>query len=115
MTARAPNLITGLYAWHEADALALADLAAVGTWSDSSGAGRSLTQGTGSKQPIFRTNIINSLPVVRFDATQFHALRSATHDRGSTGWAVFVTDFTANVNGLLLDGQNFSYLTIVKG
>lgn len=65
----APDAVSGLAAWFKADALALADAAAVSSWTDSSGNARHATQGTGSKQPTYRTNVVNSKPVVRFDGT----------------------------------------------
>jgi hypothetical protein len=43
----------------------LADGALVSSWPDSSGNGFTATQ-TGTKRPIFKTNIINGKPVVRF-------------------------------------------------
>jgi lysophospholipase L1-like esterase len=53
--------------WLKADALALANAAAVTSWTDSSGFGRHATQATADRQPTFRTGVLNSQPVVRFD------------------------------------------------
>lgn len=66
----APNLVSSvptLRCWLKADALALADNAAVVTWTDSHTSANSPTQATGTAQPLNKTNIINGLPVVRFD------------------------------------------------
>jgi hypothetical protein len=62
-----PTTIAGLKLWLKADSLALADGAAVATWPDQSGNGNNFAQGTGANQPIFKTAIVNSKPVVRFD------------------------------------------------
>jgi hypothetical protein len=56
-----------LLGWFKADSLSLADNASVSTWPDSSALGSTLTPLTTA--PIFKTAIINSLPVVRFDGS----------------------------------------------
>lgn len=56
-------------AWWKADALALANNDPVGTWTDSSGNSRNLTQATSAKRPTYKTAIQNGKPVVRFDGT----------------------------------------------
>lgn len=61
------QLGSSLLAWYKADSISQSDGTAVSSWSDSSGNGRTLTQGTGSAQPTFKTNIINGRPVVRYD------------------------------------------------
>ena len=62
-----PLLIPGLRSWLKADALSLADDSPVDSWIDSSGSGNDVMQDTGMKMPTFKTNILNGLPVVRFD------------------------------------------------
>jgi hypothetical protein len=62
-----PNTISGLQLWLKADALVLNDADPVATWTDSSGNGYNATQATGAKQPLYKTAIVNSKPVVRFD------------------------------------------------
>jgi hypothetical protein len=65
-----PADVTGLRLWLKADAITgLADGAAVGTWSDSSGLGNDATEGTGGFQPTYQTNEVTGLPCVRFDGT----------------------------------------------
>jgi hypothetical protein len=63
--------------WLKADALALADAAAVSSWTDSSGNARHATQGTGANQPTYRTNIVNGKPVIRFDGSTDHLVTPA--------------------------------------
>jgi hypothetical protein len=55
-----------LTTWFKADALALANGAAVSTWPDSSGNGDNATQANSSQMPTFVTGAMNGLPVVRF-------------------------------------------------
>lgn len=58
----------GLKLWLMADAIGgLADGASIQTWNDGSGQGNDLTQATSGKRPLYKTNIVNGLPVVRFD------------------------------------------------
>lgn len=60
--------LTNLRVWLKADAITgLNDTDPVATWVDSSGAGNDATQGTAADRPIYRTNIVNGLPIVRFD------------------------------------------------
>lgn len=52
----------------EADRIAgLSDGDAAATWSDLSGRGNHATQGTGSKQPLYKVGIFNGRPGVPFD------------------------------------------------
>lgn len=65
-----PTDISGLTLWLKADAIVgLNDADPVATWTDSSSQGNNATQATGTKQPAYKTNIINGLGIVRFDGT----------------------------------------------
>jgi hypothetical protein len=65
-----PQAIPGLLMWLKADAITgLNDGDAVTSWSDSSGNSVNASQATAARKPLYKTNIINSLPVVRFDGT----------------------------------------------
>lgn len=60
----------GLKLWLKADAITgLADDDPVATWNDSSGNGNNATQATEANKPLYKTNILNGQPVVRFDGT----------------------------------------------
>ncbi len=63
-----PLALSGLVAWWDASSIGLADGTAVDTWADSSGNGFTLT-GTLTARPVYKTNIKNGLPVVRFDGS----------------------------------------------
>lgn len=62
-----PKSLTNLELWYAADKITgLSDGAAVAQWDDLSGNNRHATQGTSGKRPTYKTNILNSEPVVRF-------------------------------------------------
>jgi hypothetical protein len=64
-----PSLAASLKTWFAADAIAgLANGAAVSNWTDISGNSDNATQSTVSQQPVYVTNALNSLPVIRFNA-----------------------------------------------
>jgi len=68
-TNKAPNAVATLSAWWKVDALTgLTNGQGIDSFPDSSGNSHTLTQGTGSKQPIYTTNALNSLPVATFTA-----------------------------------------------
>lgn len=70
-TAKDPASLTSvlgnLRLWLKADALALADGAAVTTWPDSSGNGVVVSQGTPVNQPTYKTGVYNGKPTIRFN------------------------------------------------
>src|SRR5262247_3533304 len=58
---------SGLEMWLKADAITgLVDNDPISTWADSSVNGRNATQ-SGTARPTYKVNIINGLPVARFD------------------------------------------------
>ena len=58
---------SGNVLWVAADDLSLSDADPVVTWVDRSGSGNDLSAATTGQRPVYKTSIINSLPVVRFD------------------------------------------------
>lgn len=63
-----PHLISGLLVWFKADSITADDGTSVSNWIDSSGNENTATNsGSATSKPTYKTNIINSLPVVRFD------------------------------------------------
>lgn len=64
-----PTSIAGCVLWLDASQLTgLSDSDPVATWPDLSD-GNDAVQATGSLQPLYKTGIQNSLPIVRFDGT----------------------------------------------
>lgn len=67
-----PKDLDNCVLWVRADGPALAGTAdgtSVGTWEDESGNDNDLSQGTAANQPVFKTNILNGKPVLRFDGS----------------------------------------------
>ena len=65
-----PADIADLKVWLDAGTITgLSDGDAVTTWTDLSGNSNSPTQATAGKRPLYKTSIINSLPVVRGDGS----------------------------------------------
>ena len=87
--------IAGCLLWLKADAgvyndagsTLATDTQTVQQWNDQSGNGSHATQATSGKRPVYRTNVVNGLPALRFDASD-DALTSIT--LSSTPWTIFV-------------------------
>lgn len=74
-------------AWWKADAIVgLTDGQTVQTWEDSGANDHDLVQASAGSRPIYKTDIQNGLPVVRFDGTKFMADTFAN----GTGYGVFL-------------------------
>lgn len=82
--------IVGRSLWLKADALALNDGDAVGTWADSSGNARDAVQASAGNKPVFKTNILNGKPVVRFDGVNHQFLRTAAFSSVFTSTTIFI-------------------------
>lgn len=64
-----PTQISDLVAWFDASQITgLNDDDPVSTWEDSSGNGNDVTE-AGANRPLYKVNIVNGLPVVRFDGS----------------------------------------------
>lgn len=59
--------IPGMKLWLDAKSINQADGTSVSAWLDQSGNQAHMNQATSSQQPIYKTNIVNGYPVVRFD------------------------------------------------
>lgn len=98
-----PSDIAGLKLWLKADAITgLSDGNAVTTWSDSSGQGNDATQAVAGSKPLYKTNIINGNPVVRFDGTDdsLNLGDVAAFDFGTNNFSIFmVGKNTTNLPG----------------
>jgi len=63
-----PSTISNCILWLDASAITgKNDGDAISSWTDSSGSSNTATQSTGAKQPLYKTNIQNGRPSVRFD------------------------------------------------
>lgn len=91
-----PASLSGLALWFAARLeTGFNDDDAVATWTDRSGNGRNATQATGTKRPLYKTNIISGKPVLRFDSTDDCLTVSAIDFTGTNGLTLFVV--TANI------------------
>lgn len=93
-----PLSISGLVLWLDASYITgFNDGDSVTTWSDLSGNGNDATQATASKRPVYKVNIINGRPVVRFDGTD-DFMAAPTGARPPTSYTVFIV---AAINNLV--------------
>lgn len=67
VTPFAPTDMAALKLWLKADSLSLNDADPVTTWADSSGLGNDVGQATAALKPLYKVNIVNGKPVVRYD------------------------------------------------
>jgi hypothetical protein len=104
-----PDTPAGLEAWYKADALVLNDNDAVSSWTDSSGNGNHAVQADANRKPVYKTGIVNSLPVVRFDGVaspnddMLADTFDATVTQPDTVFVVFSQD-TAATSEYVFDG-----------
>ncbi len=68
-TLNRPDAISGLLLWLRADWLNYNEGDGVATWNDTSGNNNHASQLTAANRPIFKTNMLNGKPVIRFDGT----------------------------------------------
>jgi hypothetical protein len=93
-----PTDIAGLQGWYKADALTLNDGDAVATWTDSSGLANDAAQATGANQPLYKTNILNGLPVIRFDGTNDFMSVAGITNNTATRTLFFVAKATVAIS-----------------
>lgn len=96
---------TGLTMWLKADALALADGAAVTTWADSSAAGNNAAGGTA---PTFKTNIAKggTKPVVRFNTAGSTYMTSSAPTSGAAQTVMAVVKLANTTSYHTIRGAN---------
>jgi hypothetical protein len=111
MAISSPLDIPGCQFWYDASQIVgLNDADPVATWSDLSGNARHATQATAGKRPLYRTNIVNGLPIIRFDGVDDNlAATGFTLNQPSTIVAVFVQRMDPAGNKGLLDGASADY------
>lgn len=80
--------ITSLFQDNAGSTPVAANNDAVGKMNDKSGNGRHVTQATGTKKPLYKTNIMGNMPAVQFDATD--DFMSGTAFDPSLSWTLFI-------------------------
>lgn len=83
-----PSQLAGLVAWYKADSLTANDGDLIATWADQSGNGNTLTQATDAAKPVYKVNVQNGQPVLRFDGVDDWMTTTASF-AGETGLEVF--------------------------
>jgi len=89
-------------AWYKADAITgLSDNDPIDTWPDSSGNGIDLTQ-TSTARPLYKTGIVNGLPVARFDGSNdYMSSGSLTLSTNVNVVVVYSLDLLKDYNSLV--------------
>jgi hypothetical protein len=111
-----PASIPGITFWLRADAITgLSDGTPVASWADVSGNNRNATQVTEANKPLYKTGILNNLPVLRFDGSN-DILTLASH----TLQSLFIVSRYAlagtfpTYKGLFDRGTNSAYLILTE-
>ena len=101
---KAPDeLSTAVFRWYDASQIAgLSDGDPVSQWDDESVNADHAVQATGSKQPTYKTGIINGWPVVRFDGGDVLEFSEIFDSSGATAHMFVVADHTGGTAGALL-------------
>ena len=94
--------------WLDATSITgLADGAAISTWTDSSGKGNDAT-GTLTSRPLYKTNIVNSKPVVRFDGTNDYLTVANEPTFDLPTFTIFVVGTASNDGGTFTSKTTFA-------
>lgn len=120
-----PSDLAGLGVWLRSDlglfqestfaTAVTTDTNPVGGWQDQSGNARHVLQATAGQRPTWKTNIINGLPVVRFDGVDDY-LAGMSYALGSAATLFLVASKTAGTQDYLLSGTGSgSSSAIVSG
>ena len=84
------NLPRGsMFAWWKADFMPPSG-SSVSTWTDASGTGNSFSQTITADQPGWSSNVINSLPALTFNGSQFLQASSLSSNNFSSGLSAFI-------------------------
>lgn len=94
-----PTQITGLWTWLAADAITgSSNGATLNQWNDQSGNDRHAVLGAGT--PTYQTNVVNGLPVVRFNGTDsYYTLPSMAALTAGTAFVVIKRNLDPPIDG----------------
>ncbi|MCX6728430.1 MAG: prepilin-type N-terminal cleavage/methylation domain-containing protein [Candidatus Saccharibacteria bacterium] len=105
-----PGDIAGLKLWLDASQITgKNNNDTLSTWSDLSGSGNSLTQGTVSNYPVYKTNIVKGKPAVHFAAASAQTMTVATNFTAPVT-VIYVGRQSGGTNGRMLSGINNNWL-----
>jgi len=100
---RSPTPADGIFMWLIADELAGGEADPVGLWGDYSGAGSSVSQLTGSRQPLLRLNAVNGHKALEFDGTDVLGSGNLALSQEYTMFAVVFTATNATMQVVSAD------------
>jgi len=103
-----PLQIAGLQFWVAADDLVLSNNDPVTTWVDKSGNSRNAVQTTSGNKPLYKTNIINSLPAVLFDASDDY-MDFGSLSLSEYSYFIIINKPDASFNSVILAETDVSY------
>lgn len=106
-----PKKFSGLVAWYDASRITgLNNNDTVSQWDDLSGNDRHLTQSEPTKKPLYKKNITNGLPVVKFDGTN-DTMTCAYGSSLSQPFTIFISarSFNTSSNGAFIDGLDVDH------
>lgn len=98
-----PAEIAGLKLWLNAESLSLNDGDLITTWPDLSGNGNNATA-VGGERPTFKTSILNSRPVARFDGSDDYMSTSLSIPTKFTAFIVYTN--RTGTNGTMLGSSD---------
>jgi hypothetical protein len=103
-----PENVAGKVMDFDASNLALTDGAAVSSWADAGSGGQALVQATGSAQPIYKTNIVNGKPVVRFLSTSSQTMVASygSDPLGTGAYSLVAVIYDNNSDGVFSQFRN---------
>lgn len=103
-----PSTIAGLKLWLRADAIVgKSNADNIDTWVDLSGGGRHATVGFNSGYaPTYRTNVVNSLPVVRMDGSDYLTGPAFSFSKISAFVVAKLNDRTSDYRSIFEFGPN---------
>jgi hypothetical protein len=97
-------MVSGCKLWLAADQITgKNDADALSTWGDLSGNGNNVVQATEANRPLYKTNIQNSLPAVRFDGSNDRMTVTFTLTQPCSYYVVFVKKATST-DRRIIDG-----------
>lgn len=90
-----PKDISGLYGWFDASSIGLTDGSVVDTWADSSTNARDLAVNNTTNRPVYKTNILNGFPIVRYNGAGSTWLIKSSWNLSQPSTAFFVAKQSA--------------------
>ena len=102
---QSPLYVPGVSLWLAGDQITgLSDGDPVGTWSDASGNGNNATQAVAAAKPVYKVNILNGKPVVRFAGVDDTLAMTDFIDLGTADHTLFIVATKTTEDGVFSTG-----------